>query len=56
MCEQCQAHDDYDDLDALAAAFAARQVKPVAARPDPAKPQGHALFDRRVAAPRGKQG
>jgi hypothetical protein len=54
MCEQCQAVDDEDDLDTLAAAFLARHGK-AAAKP---AAQQHALVDRRappVAAPPAKK-
>lgn len=44
MCEQCQAFDDEDDLDALAAAFLARHGKP-AAKP---APREHALLHRQA--------
>lgn len=54
MCEQCQAFDDEDDLDTLAAAFLARHGKAV----PPAKPAEHALLNRKaspiVAAPAKK--
>lgn len=46
MCEQCQAFDDEDDVDALAHAYLQRQGKAAPAKP---APQDHALLDRKAA-------
>ena len=46
MCEQCQAFDDDDDVDALAHAFLQRRGKAAPAKP---APQDHALLNRKTA-------
>jgi len=48
MCEQCQAVDDEDDRDALAAAFYSSYGKAAVAKP---APQNHALLNSKAAAP-----
>ncbi len=54
MCEHCQGADEDEDIEALAKAFLARHGKPGARDSAPAKPQGHALLNRRAPAPAGK--
>lgn len=49
MCEQCQGFDEEDEA-ALAAAFVARHSKAPVQPVPAAKPQGHALLNRRMPA------